>query len=51
MGIDWQTFVETLSVVEKSLLTDPSGVYGKMDFNSRDQYRHAIEAIAKQATE
>lgn len=48
-AIDWRTFVETLSVVEQALLDDPAGIYGSMDFNTRDQYRHAIEAIAKQS--
>ena len=48
-AIDWQKFVETLSIVEQTLLGDPAGVYGGMDFNTRDQYRHVIEAIAKRS--
>ena len=44
---DWRDFVETLSVVEQTLLEDPSGVYARMDFATRDRYRHATEAIAK----
>ena len=48
-AIDWQGFVETLSIVEQTLLDDPAGVYGCMDFSTRDQYRHVIEAIAKRS--
>jgi cyclic beta-1,2-glucan synthetase len=44
---DWRTFVETQSVVENTLGEDPGGVYGRMDFATRDRYRHAIERIAK----
>ncbi|HXE38026.1 MAG TPA: glucoamylase family protein [Azonexus sp.] len=46
-AMDWQEFVETLSVVEQSLLEDPAGVYGRMDFATRDRYRHAAEEIAR----
>ncbi|HEY7885251.1 MAG TPA: cyclic beta 1-2 glucan synthetase, partial [Cellvibrionaceae bacterium] len=50
LGImDWSGFVEAMSVVEQTLLADPNGIYGKMDFASRDRYRHAIEKIAKQS--
>ncbi len=46
---DWRDFVETMSVVELSLLQDPAGVYGKMNFASRDQYRHAVEKLARKS--
>lgn len=46
-ALDWQTFVETQSVVEQTLLGDPAGVYGAMNFATRDRYRHATEAIAR----
>jgi len=46
---DWREFVEDLSIVERLLKEDPAGVYAKMDFHTRDQYRHAIEKIAKQS--
>ncbi len=46
-AIDWREFVESLSVVERTLIEDPSGIYGKMDFASRDRYRHAAERIAR----
>jgi len=47
-AMDWRGFVETMSVVERTLLEDPRGVYGKMDFATRDRYRHATERVAKQ---
>jgi len=46
---DWKAFVERLSHVEQQLLTDPCGVYPRMDFSTRDQYRHVIERLAKRA--
>ncbi|MEN6469667.1 MAG: glucoamylase family protein [Smithella sp.] len=45
--MDWREFVETLSVVEKILREDPSDVYPRMDFVTRDHYRHVVEKIAK----
>ncbi len=44
---DWRQFVETMSRVEQTLREDPSGAYGRMDFGTRDRYRHVIEKIAK----
>ncbi|HEV2007487.1 MAG TPA: cyclic beta 1-2 glucan synthetase, partial [Burkholderiales bacterium] len=46
-AMDWRKFVETMSVVDQKLREDPRGVYGKMDFATRDLYRHAVEKIAK----
>ncbi|MCK9984217.1 MAG: cyclic beta-1,2-glucan synthetase [Azoarcus sp.] len=46
-AMDWREFVERMSVVERTLLEDPAGVYGRMDFATRDRYRHATEAIAR----
>ena len=45
--MDWREFVETMSVTEQTLRTDPAGIYSKMDFFTRDSYRHAVEKIAK----
>lgn len=45
--MDWREFVETMSVVEQTLREDISGVYGQMDFYTRDSYRHIVEGIAK----
>ena len=44
---DWRDFVETTSIAELVLLNDIDGIYGKMDFHTRDSYRHAVEKIAK----
>ena len=46
-AMDWRTFVETMSVVEQTLATDPAGVYARMDFSTRDRYRHVVERTAK----
>ena len=45
--MNWREFVETLSVVEKILREDPADVYVRMDFVTRDHYRHVVEKIAK----
>ncbi|MEN6631297.1 MAG: glucoamylase family protein [Candidatus Polarisedimenticolia bacterium] len=47
-AMDWRGFVESTSLVEQILREDPGGVYGRMDFASRDHYRHATERIAKE---
>jgi cyclic beta-1,2-glucan synthetase len=46
-AMDWREFVETLSVVDRTLRDDPGGVYGRMDFATRDRYRHVVERIAR----
>jgi len=46
-AMDWRRFVETMSAVEQTLCEDPGGVYCKMDFITRDQYRHVVEKVAK----
>ena len=46
-AMDWKAFVEALSEVEAILRTDPGGIYGAMDFATRDRYRHAVEALAR----
>jgi len=45
--LDWSRFVEGVSPVEEILRRDPAGVYPRMDFPSRDRYRHAVEELAK----
>jgi cyclic beta-1,2-glucan synthetase len=47
--MDWREFVETMSAVESTLRLDPADTYGKMDFATRDNYRHVIERLAKRA--
>ena len=44
---DWKDFVEALSLVEEILRSDPGGVYGNMDFSTRDRYRHSVEFLAR----
>ncbi|MFI5370586.1 MAG: glucoamylase family protein, partial [Candidatus Eisenbacteria bacterium] len=44
--IDWNEYIEGVSLIERILQRDPSGVYGRMEFTSRDRYRHAVEALA-----
>lgn len=46
--LNWNDIFESISVVEKKLKNDPSAVYAKMDFESRDYYRKVIERISKQ---
>ena len=44
---DWSEFFESVSLVEQVLQRDPAAVYGRMDFGSRDRYRHAVEEVAE----
>ena len=44
---DWSEFFESVSLVEQVLQRDPAGVYSRMDFRSRDRYRHAVEELAE----
>ena len=46
-AIDWNEIFESLSHVEEILRQDPAGYYHEMDFESRDNYRHAIEKISR----
>ena len=46
-AMDWRTFVESMSLVERTLREDPAGVYAGMDFATRDRYRHVIERLAR----
>ena len=48
-AMDWREFVETMSLVERTLRSDPQGTYAKMDFATRDRYRHAVERTAKRS--
>jgi cellobiose phosphorylase len=46
-AMDWKEFVETLSLVEETLRSDPAAVYNDMDFPTRDRYRHSIELFSR----
>ncbi len=45
--MDWAEFVETMSKVDQTLREDPTGVYPLMHFDTRDNYRHVIERLAR----
>lgn len=44
---DWRVFVESMNASELTLHRDPAQVYRKMDFTTRDRYRHVVEDLAK----
>ncbi len=44
---EWHRFVESHSATEAILMGEPAGVYGSMDFATRDEYRHRVEATAR----
>ncbi len=46
-ALDWHEFVETLSETEAALRRDPAGIYARMDFATRDTYRHVVEQLAR----
>ena len=46
---DWREFVESTSDVEHVLRQDIDGIYERMDFSTRDRYRHIVERVAKKA--
>ena len=48
-SIDWPLFFEQVSLVERILRDDPAGAYRRMDFGTRDRYRHAVEQLARRA--
>jgi hypothetical protein len=45
-AMDWRVFVETMSLVEQALREDPAGAYRRMDFATRDRYRHVVARLA-----
>ncbi len=45
--LDWSDFFESVSLIDPLLGKDPAGAYLKMEFASRDRYRHAVERISK----
>ena len=49
--IDWRDYVESVSLVENALRRDPSGVYSRMNFLSRDRQRRAVEELAEPTAE
>ncbi|MFI5384493.1 MAG: GH36-type glycosyl hydrolase domain-containing protein [Fimbriimonadales bacterium] len=45
--VDWRDLFEAVSHVEATLWTDPALVYGRMDFATRDRYRHVVEELSR----
>jgi cellobiose phosphorylase len=45
--LDWNSFVEAQSAIERVLRGDPAGEYEQMTFSARDRYRHVVERLAK----
>ncbi len=44
---DWSAFFEDVSLVNEILSSDPSGIYPRMDFDTRDRYRDVIEKVSR----
>ncbi|MGH2461295.1 MAG: glycosyl transferase, partial [Chloroflexota bacterium] len=47
--LDWRDVFEQVSLVEATLRAEPSDVYRRMDFETRDRYRHVVEEIARRS--
>ncbi|MBL7661248.1 carbohydrate-binding protein [bacterium] len=47
--VDWKEWFESISKVDLELSLDPTRLYGKSDFNTRDRCRKHIERIAKRS--
>ena len=45
--LDWRDFFESVSLIDPLLGEDPAGIYARMNFQTRDRYRHVVERIAK----
>ena len=48
-ALDWPTFVEAVSRVERILRRDPAGAYGDMDRPTRDRYRKSVEQLSRRS--
>lgn len=46
-NLNWQNFFESVSLLDRVLERDSSGDYAKMNFATRDHYRHTVERISK----
>jgi cyclic beta-1,2-glucan synthetase len=49
-AIDWSEIIENQSALDRILREDPAGVFPRMSFSSRDQYRHVVEELARQTS-
>lgn len=48
-SVNWNEVFETLSYVESILKKDPEEVYTKMDFESKNHYRNAVNRLARRS--
>ncbi len=48
-ALDWTVFFEEINLVERELRRDPADVYARMDFATRDRYRHVVENLARRS--
>jgi len=46
-ALDWSAFFESVSLVERELRGEPTGVYARQTFATRDTYRAAVERFAR----
>jgi len=46
-AIDWERLFEKISIIDAILSKDPSGIYTKMDFSTKDAYHHEVENLAR----
>lgn len=47
--LSWREVFESQSAVDSVLNMDPAGIYSKMDFTTRDSYRHSIEILSRRS--
>lgn len=45
--VRWRDVIESISLVDRQLSQDPTGIYSRMTFESRDLYRKSVERIAR----
>jgi hypothetical protein len=48
-SVDWHSFVEAMSAVDRVLRDDPIDAYAQMDFETRNRYRVVIERVARRS--
>lgn len=44
---EWYRIIESVSLTERVLRRDPARIYGRMDPETRDRYRHVVEDLAR----
>ncbi|HVR73936.1 MAG TPA: hypothetical protein VMT52_06365, partial [Planctomycetota bacterium] len=47
--LEWKSVFEETCVVESVLCAERAGIHPCMDFNTRDEYHHAVESMARRA--